>query len=144
VCRVIDRVGGVWQVTYSEAADLPEALGPLFLKHRRSQPVWEALGTAEAGVPEQEQEHLPNNWIRRIPPQDAVAIDSDLVVMLDAEVVRLSGIGPAIWEATASAVPLDELTERVGEVHGRPEDYRAAVAAATGQLVARLVLEQGD
>jgi hypothetical protein len=64
--------------------------------------------------------------------------------MLDAEVVRLSGIGPAIWEATASAVPLDELTERVGEVHGRPEDYRAAVAAATGQLVARSVLEQGD
>jgi hypothetical protein len=73
-----------------------------------------------------------------------VAIDGDLLVMLDAEVVRLSGIGPAIWEATASAVPLDELTERVGEVHGRPEDYRAAVAAATGQLVARLVLEQGD
>jgi hypothetical protein len=152
LCRLIDSVGGVWQVTYSEAADLPEALGPLFRKHRRSKPGWEArpseataLAPAPAThAPEQEPDPLPRNWIRRIPPQDAVAIDGDLLVMLDAEVVRLSGNGPAIWEATASAVPLDELTERVGEVHGRPEDYRAAVAAATGQLVARSVLEQGD
>jgi hypothetical protein len=78
-----------------------------------------------------------------VEPKDAVVVDGDLLVMLEAEIVRLSGIGPAIWEATASAVPLDRLTEQIGDVHGRPEDYRAAVAAATGQLIAKAVLEQG-
>ena len=42
LCRLIDSVGGVWQVTYSEAADLPEALEPLFRKRRRSKPEWAA------------------------------------------------------------------------------------------------------
>lgn len=138
LCRLIDRVGGVWQVTYSEAGDLPAALAPLFRKQRRSKPVWEAR-TAE----EPETGAIPDGWIRRVEPKDAVAVDGDLLVMLEAEIVRLSGIGPAIWEATASAVPLDQLTEQIGDVHGRPEDYRAAVAAATGQLIAKAVLEQG-
>jgi hypothetical protein len=138
LCRLIDRVGGVWQVTYSEAGDLPAALAPLFRKQRRSKPVWETR-TAE----EPESGAIPDGWIRRVEPKDAVAVDGDLLVMLEAEIVRLSGIGPAIWEATASAVPLDRLTEQIGDVHGRPEDYRAAVAAATGQLIAKAVLEQG-
>ena len=63
--------------------------------------------------------------------------------MLESEIVRLSGIGPAIWEAAANAVPLDQLAEEVGRVHGRHEGYRAAVAAAAGQLIAKSVLEQG-
>ncbi|MEO5320424.1 ATP-binding protein [Arthrobacter sp. CC3] len=136
LCRLIDRVGGVWQVTYSEAEDLPAALAPLFRKQRRSKPVWEARAEEPESGP------IPDGWIRRVEPKDAVAIDGDLLVMLEAEIVRLSGIGPAIWEATASAVPLDRLTEQIGEVHGRPEDYRAAVAAAAGQLIAKSVLEQ--
>ena len=138
LCRLIDRVGGVWQVTYSEAADLAGALEPLFRKRRRSKPEWEAR-TAEAvsGA-------IPDGWIRRSEPKDAVAIDGDLLLMLESEIVRLSGIGPAIWEATAIAVPLDQLAEQVGDRHGRPEGYRAAVAAAAEQLIAKSVLEQGS
>ncbi|CAN7500311.1 hypothetical protein [Arthrobacter sp. LjRoot14] len=146
LCRLIDRVGGVWQVTYSEAADLPRVLEPLFKKQRRSKPAWEArpaAGTAAGTAAGPEATEIPDGWIRRVEPLDAVAVDGDLLVMLESEIVRLSGIGPAIWEATASAVPLDQLAEHVGEVHGRPEDYRAAVAAATGQLIAKSVLEQG-
>lgn len=137
LCRLVDRVGGVWQVTYSEAADLPEALEPLFRKRRRSKPEWEArLAEAVSG-------DIPDGWIRRADPKDAVAVGDDLLVMLDAEIVRLSGIGPAIWEATATAVPLDRLAEEVGNRHGRSEGYQAAVAAAVGQLIATSVLEQG-
>ncbi|ABK04598.1 hypothetical protein Arth_3222 [Arthrobacter sp. FB24] len=141
LCRLIDRVGGVWQVTYSEAADLTQALEPLFKKQRRSKPAWEARAAAAAA--EAEAGEIPDGWIRRVEPLDAVAVEGDLLVMLESEIVRLSGIGPAIWDATASAVPLDQLAEQVGEVHGRPEDYRAAVAAAAGQLIAKSVLEQG-
>lgn len=137
LCRLIDRVGGVWQVTYSEAADLPAALEPLFRKRRRSKPEWTAAGTeAESGA-------IPDGWFRRVEPKDAVAVGDDLLVMLESETVRLSGIGPAIWEATARAVPLDQLADEVGARHGQPEGYRAAVAAAAGQLIAESVLEQG-
>ncbi|MDQ0078454.1 ATP-binding protein [Arthrobacter oryzae] len=137
LCRLIDSVGGVWQVTYSEAADLPQALEPLFRKRRRSKPEWAAAGI------EAEPGSIPGGWIRRAAAKDAVSVGDDLLVMLDTEIVRLSGIGPAIWEATASAVPLEHLANEMGSVHGRPEGYRAAVAAAVGQLIAKSVLEQG-
>lgn len=142
LCRLIDRVGGVWRVTYSDAADLPQVLEPLFRKQRRSKPVWEARAP-EGEAPGEASEPVPDGWIRRIKPKDAIAVDGDLLVMLEAEIVRLSGIGPAIWEATACAIPLNQLAEEITKVHGRPDDYRAAVAAAAGQLIAKSVLEQG-
>ncbi len=138
LCRLIDSVGGVRRVTYSEAADLPAALEPLFREQRRSEPEWEAPDAETGSSP------IPDGFIRRAAPKDAVTIDGDLLVMLESEIVRLSGIGPAIWEATASAVPLDQLADEVGKVHGRPEGYRDAVAAAVGQLIAKSVLEQGS
>jgi hypothetical protein len=137
LCRLIDFVGGVWKVTYSEAAELPGVLEPIFRKRRRSRPAWAAAGLeADAG-------HVPDGWFRRVEPKDAVAVGGDVLVMVEQEVVRLSGMGPAIWEATASALPLEELAEMVGAVHGRPEGYEAAVAAAVEQLTASAVLERG-
>jgi hypothetical protein len=137
LCRLIDFVGGVWEVTQSEAADLPRVLVPLFRKRRRSRPAWAAAGPgADSG-------HVPDGWFRRVEPKDAVAVDGDVLVMLDLEIVRLSGMSPAIWEATASALPLEELAEIVGAVHGWPEGYQAAVAAAVEQLTASAVIEQG-
>lgn len=138
LCRLIDSVGGVWQVTYSEAADLPAALAPLFRNQQRSKPDWVAAAETDA-----EPGPTPENHIRRAAAKDAVAIDGDLLVMLEAEIVRLSGIGPAIWDATARPVTQKELTEEVARVHGRPEGYRAAVVKATEQLVGKEVLKEG-
>ncbi|MDR6414907.1 hypothetical protein [Pseudarthrobacter sulfonivorans] len=138
LCRLIDSVGGVRRVTYSEAVDLPAALEPLFQEQRRSEPAWGAPD-AETGV-----SPIPDGFIRRAEPRDAVTIDGDLLVMLESEIVRLSGIGPAIWKSTKTAVLADQLADDVGKVHGRPEGYRDAVAAAAGQLIAKSVLEQGS
>ncbi|MGX1159821.1 hypothetical protein FBY31_1816 [Arthrobacter sp. SLBN-100] len=142
LCRLIDSVGGVWKVTYSEAADLPAALEPLFRtqleKQPGTEPEWEARA-AEGARPAL----IPYGCIRRAAPKDAVAIGNELLVMLDNEIVRLSGIGPAIWEASANPVPVHQLAEEVGKAHGTPEGYRDAVAAATAQLIAKSVLEQG-
>ncbi|MCQ6271115.1 hypothetical protein M8J71_11545 [Pseudarthrobacter sp. R1] len=63
--------------------------------------------------------------------------------MLDNKIVRLSGIGPAIWAACASSLRPDRLAEAVGEVHGTPEGYRGAVAVAVQQLMEASVLDQG-
>jgi hypothetical protein len=137
LCRLIDFVGGVRQVTYSEAADLTQVLEPLFRKRRRSRPGWAAAGSeADSGS-------IPDGWFRRVAPKDAVTVDGDLLLMLDQEIVRLSGMAQAIWDATARALPLEELAEFVGDVHGRPEGYAAAVAAAVEQLTACAVLERG-
>lgn len=137
LCRLIDFVGGVWQVTYTEAADLPRVLEPIFRKRRRLRPRWAVAGLeADAGS-------IPDGWFRRVTPKDAVTVDGDVLLMPDTDVVRLSGIAAAIWEVTASALPPDELAERVGAVQGRPEGYQAACRAAVEQLTASAVLERG-
>ncbi|TDL37439.1 PqqD family protein [Arthrobacter nitrophenolicus] len=136
LCHLIDDVGGAWQVTYSEAEDLPAILEPLFREQPRPEPEWEAKVTESAGSGD-----LPQGWFRRAAARDAVAIGGDLLVMLENQVVRLSGIGPAIWEAAAAPVPLEDLVEAVARVHGTPEGYRAAVERAAQQL-AESVLEK--
>ncbi|WP_246857282.1 PqqD family protein [Pseudarthrobacter sp. NIBRBAC000502770] len=139
LCRLIESVRGVWQVTYSEAADLPAALEPLFQLQARPEPEWEPVAEEHP-----QRAPLPAGCIRRRAPKDAVKIGSDLLVMLDQDIVRLSGIGPAIWEACSGPVGLDQLTEHVAKVHGKPEGYRAAVAQAVEQLIATSILECGE
>jgi hypothetical protein len=73
-----------------------------------------------------------------------VKIGAELLVMLDNEIVRLTGIGPAVWQACAGPVGLDELMDHVGKVHGEPEGYRAAVATAVEHLIAKSVLKRGE
>ena len=139
LCRLIESVGGVWQVTYSEAADLPSALESLFRLQSAAQTQW-----APAAATTVQQAQIPAGCIRHTTPQDAVSIAGDLLVMLDSQVVRLSGIGPAIWEACANPVSLDGITTYVGSVHGKPEGYREAVAGAVEQLVAKSILERAS
>lgn len=137
LCHLIDDIGGVCQVTYSEAEDLPAVLEPLFREQPRPEPEWEARIAENTGTGD-----IPQGWFRRAAAQDAVAIGGNLLVMLENQVVRLSGIGPAIWEAAAAPVPLEDLAEAVARAHGTPEGYRAAVERATQQLAAESVLEK--
>ncbi|BCW79822.1 hypothetical protein NicSoilC5_18410 [Arthrobacter sp. NicSoilC5] len=137
LCRLIQSVGGVWQVTYSEAADLPAALEPLFSPQAAAYAEWEPVV-----VPGAEEPRTPAGSIHRTAPQDAVSIGGDLLVMLDNQIVRLSGIGPAVWEACAGPVSLGQLTDYVARVHGKPEGYRAAIAGAVEQLVAMSILDR--
>jgi hypothetical protein len=137
LCHLIDDVGGVWRVTYSEAEDLPAALEPLFREQPRSEPEWKAK-VAEIAEPGD----ILEGCYRRAAARDAVAIGADLLLMLQNQVVRLSGIGPAIWEAAAAPVPPDHLVEAVARVHGAPEGHRAAVVRAVEQLYAQSVLEK--
>ena len=139
LCRLIESVGGVRQVTYTEAADLPGALEPLFRLQPTSGPEWEAASPDVARRPP-----LPAGSIRRRASRDAVKIGGEVLVMLDNQIVRLSGIGPALWEACSAPRGLEELTEHIAKVHGAPEGYRAAVATAVEQLIAKSVLERGE
>ncbi|TQJ59902.1 hypothetical protein FBY30_2159 [Arthrobacter sp. SLBN-83] len=139
LCRLIESVGGVWRMTYSEAADLPSAVEPLFRLQGATQTEW-----VPAAARSIQQAQIPVGCIQRITPTDAVSIGGDLLVMLDNQIVRLSGIGPAVWEACANPVSLDGITKYVGSVHGKPEGYREAVAGAVEQLVAKSILERAS
>ncbi|RDV09482.1 hypothetical protein DXK94_13325 [Arthrobacter sp. RT-1] len=137
LCHLIESVGGVWQVTYSEAADLPAVLQPLF----GVQPATDCRWDAQA-VEEGRSDAIPDGAIRRAAAKDAVAIGGDLLVMLEDELLRLSGIGPAIWEASVTPLRPEQLAEEVGKVHGKPEGYRAGVEQAVEQLIAKSILER--
>ena len=139
LCRLIESVGGVWRVTYSEAADLPSALEPLFRLQTATKTEW-----APAAARSIHQPQIPAGHLQRTTPKDAVSIAGDLLIMLDNQIVRLSGIGPAVWEACANPVSLGGITKYVGSVHGKPEGYREAVAGAVEQLVAKSILERAS
>lgn len=142
LCRLIDSVGGAWRVSYSEAADLAETLAPLF--RGREEPrspapekEWAAPEPVHAGG------LIPRGWIRRAKSVDAVEIDGDLLVLFESEIVRLSGIAPAMWHAAAGSIPMQAMVEQIGARHGLPEGYQAALDAALDALVSRRVLERG-
>ena len=138
LCRLIGSVGGVQQVTYSEATDLPEALASLFEKQQHTEQVWEARAGLKAVAGE-----VPAGFIQRAGHKDAVAIEDQLLVMLGSGIVQLAGIGPAIWEAAAEPLTPGQLTEAVAKVHGTPEGYRDAAVRAINHLISEGVLEQG-
>lgn len=82
---------------------------------------------------------MPGRYIR-VQPGDAVEIDGDVMLLLDTEVVRLSGIAPTIWKAADRPVSVLEVVQALELQLGLPEDYEALVEEALATLVARGVL----
>lgn len=141
MCRLIESVGGVWQVTYTEAEDLSDVLAPLFIDGR----TLKGDGSTQWSLPRptRAEEPIPDGWLRRASVIDAVEVGDELVVLIEDEVVRLSGIAPAIWDITAAAVPEEDLVRGIGERHGLPAGYEVAFDAALAELIARGLLCRG-
>ena len=144
LCELIDSVGGVFRVSYSEAADLTDSLAPLFLRDpvepsdasREWSPALIQRGTDPAGQSiEQPAEHIPDGWLRRSDVVDAVEIGEDLLVLTETELTRLSGIGPIIWQTAQRPVSMETLVGRIEAVHGLPEGYEELLDAAVDGLV---------
>lgn len=139
LCELIDSVGGVWRVDYSEAEDLAEALDPLFSLESggSSRSNWLAPAAIYiAGA-------LPPGCYLRSAPEDAVQIDDDLILLRNTEVVRLSGIAPAIWDLAGRPVTMQELVGGLEVRHGLPDGYQAHIEAALEKLVSRGILTVG-
>ena len=153
LCRLIDSVGGVLRVSYSEAADLTDSLAPLFLAQPYDRPevitAWApALLESEAEqadhqAGEKKEELIPGGWLQRTDAVDAVEIGGDLLVLTETEVIRLSGIGPIIWQTAQRPVSLQTLAARIEAVHGLPEGYEVLLDAAVEGLVGQGLLLRG-
>ena len=152
LCRLIDSVGGVFRVRYSEAVDLEACLAPLFLSdlEKRSGAVREwspALVESAAQPGDQIGAHsrasTPVGWLQRTEAVDAVEIGDDVLVLTQAELTRLSGIGPIIWETAQRPVSMQTLADRIEAVHGLPEGYEALLDAAVDGLIDQGLLLRG-
>ena len=153
LCRLIDNVGGVFRVSYSEAADLKDSLVPLFLTDpiniKEADKGWSpALGKPEdelatGQVAIKPAEPLPGGWLHRTAAVDAVAIGEDLLVLTETELIRLSGIGPIIWQSAKHPVSLQTIVGRIEAVHGLPDGYEELLDAAVDGLVNQGLLLRG-
>lgn len=145
LCRLIDSVGGVVRVSYSEAADLKDSLAPLFLTELSNSPDanrdWSSVMVEpEAGLG---AEPIPADWVQRTAAVDAVEIGEDLLVLTDTQLTKLSGIGPIIWQTARRPVSMQTIVDRVEALHGLPEGYAALLDAAVDGLVSQGLLLRG-
>lgn len=152
LCELIDSVGGVFRVSYSEAADLKDSLAPLFLTdpvkpsditRGWSPALTEPDSQAAQAASEQPPEPCPPGWLQRTQAVDAVEIGEDLLVLTETELTRVSGIGPIIWKSAQRPVSMQALTNRIEAVHGLPEGYEALLDAAVNRLVDQKLLLRG-
>ncbi|WP_354172940.1 hypothetical protein [Arthrobacter sp. UYEF36] len=145
LCRLIDSVGGVCRVSYSEAADLKDGLAPLFLKEPMNPS--EAIAEWSPAMMEPQAKParapIPNGWLQRTDAVDAVEIGEDLLVLTETELTRLSGIGPVIWQTAQRPVSMQTIVDRIEAVHGLPEGYEALLDAAVDGLVDQGLLLRG-
>ena len=148
LCRLIDSVGGVFRVSYSEAADLTDAVAPLFLTapvhaSEMTRQWLPALADAAHSTGNHPCEPLPAGWLRTAEAVDAVEIGEDLLVLTASELTKLSGIGPIIWKSARRPVSMETLTARIEAEHGLPEGYEAMLDAAIDGLIRQGLLLRG-
>jgi hypothetical protein len=151
ICRLIDSVGGVFRVSYSEAADLRGSLEPLFLPRLATasdvsnawSPAMLAVAAKSVSAGVQPPKPTPAGWLQTSDAVDAVQIDEDLLVLTEAELTRLSGIGPIIWRSAQRPVSMQTLASRIEAEHGLPEGYEDLLEAAVEGLITSGLLLRG-
>lgn len=127
--------GGVHRLVYSEAASLPPLVARLLeLSAVPAGSVgYQPLPADELARVESPEPELPS--VRRTSVQDAIAgADGDLLLFVSGSVVRLSGIGPLIWEIAHEWIGIDAVTRNVVDAIGHPPDGVDAVSVVRATL----------
>lgn len=131
LCELVDSVGGVRRITYSEARDLPAIVARMLQReHEPRPPEWSPRASAV-----DDETPIPPGHYRRGTVEDAVEVAGDLLVLANDQIMRISGIGPTIWDAAASALTHKDLVEAVIQEHGAPENFEMWVDEAVAHLL---------
>lgn len=137
IARLVDRVGGVTRVRYSEAEALPGIVPSLFDAPAPASP-WQAVPP--------EASDRPDARYRAAPTLDAIESEGQTAVFLEGGMLHLlDGIGPGIWRAVRGGADLDEVVAAVAAEYGEPPEasVEAAVRGALDGLVAaRVIVER--
>ena len=125
----IDACGGVWSLHYREIEGRLDELVGLLDREPRTPParVHHPAGSVD--------EAAPATW-RRAPWLDAMEYDDELVVMVDAGVRVLAGLGLVLWLATEVPRTTDELVAETTAAWGDHPEAESLVADALALLAA--------
>lgn len=142
LCGILDATGGAVRVTYREAGDLAVVL-PALLEQPAIRKTWRSVLHRGTEPSSEEHSHLHgahSRVLKRADLLDAVEIpspngqDPELIVMTGQGVVRLSGIGPAIWHALATPCDLVGISERIAPHIGLPGGYESHLLESVEKL----------
>jgi hypothetical protein len=140
---ILDATGGAVRVTYREAGDLAAIL-PALLERPAIPKTWTSVLDEETGS--SEVDAAGSTVLKRADLLDAVEIPlpngqgTELIVMTARGVVRLTGIGPAIWHALATPCDLDGIAERIAPRIGLPVGYESHLLSGVEQLQSHGIL----
>jgi hypothetical protein len=143
--QVFAERGGVRRVVYAEAESLPPLIAEILAEPQRSaaevESEFEIVELVEPIVAD-----VPTTpAVRRVRADDVVlADDGDLLLFSNNTVLRLSGLGPLIWNMTGSWVDVDAVTAAIVAAAGNPPDgvdARETVLATLGELTSAGVLD---
>lgn len=124
----IDACGGVWGLHYDELETWVDALVDL-LDTEGQPPLPRLHHPGDEGTPDH-ADAVPGSW-SRTPWRDAVEYDDELVLMVEARVHVLAGLGIVLWLALETPRTVDELVEEVRELWG---EHPEAVTLVTEAL----------
>ncbi|WP_169053833.1 hypothetical protein [Agromyces sp. H66] len=114
VARLVDRIGPVQRVSYTEARTLPDAIDQLNSSaHPEPKPWRSVLPTARAA----------NAYFAPVEVCDAIESEGSACVLLPSGVLQLlAGVGPTLWRAVCAGLDLDAIIVEVEREHGTPPD----------------------
>ncbi|GAA4374225.1 hypothetical protein GCM10023152_16860 [Agromyces bauzanensis] len=131
LASLCDAVGGVWRVTYGEAASLI----PLVPELVRAPPgvvgTWTPLASAQVGA------EVGTTEFKWGAVSDAIAADGSVAVMSDGVLRVLAGIAPSIWIGISRGLSFEQLVAQAIADFDRPPlgDASKLVAAVIDELV---------
>lgn len=135
--QTLRELGGVSRLVYSEATAAVDLITAAFSSERPAAPdSWSEIVPLDLRTPDGGSSGL----VVRAPADDALALPAGrLLVFCENRLVRLEGIGPAIWLLAGEAIPAGDLVDAVVEAVGPAPagvDPREAVDAALLELSA--------
>ena len=130
LAETIDACGGAWGLHYRELADwLDDLVLLLDADARPPAPRRHHPGPASSAPAP------PGAW-SRTPWHDAVEYDDELVLMIDARVHVLAGLGVLLWLALETPATVDDLLTQARELWGEHPEAAALVGDALALLAA--------
>ena len=130
-CRLIDRVGGIYRLTYAELASAAPLLRALMAKCPDAVETWLHRPPLATGSEERTGDL---GHVVRAPWLDAIGCSDEVLLLVGSLTLRLSGIGASIWTALDRPRSMDELVTLVSHDHGPHPDAVTLVERAIDEM----------
>jgi len=144
---LVEQCGGLWSLTYEEIADHVDDLvallaGPPAATGPAPEPrlVWHAGRTDWPLVAAEDDD---GSLVARRPWAEAVEVDDDLVVLVEARALLLADLTATVWLLLDQPRSFEELVHAAQERHGHHDEAEEIVRAAVTALEQQQLVAHG-